>query len=84
MDEVADLGEAFDLRQTRCRLRFRETKQRRVHVNILDAGELKIEARAEFQQRGDATRHLYVAVRRVKRARDDLQAAWTCRCRSAR
>jgi hypothetical protein len=45
-DEVADLREALDGGEHLVRLAARQTHQRRVHVDVLDARELGVEARA--------------------------------------
>ncbi len=65
------------------RLFPRKAHQRGVHEHVLDPSELEIETGAEFEQRRDATVVPDVSMRRLERARDDLQesgfaaAIWT-------
>jgi hypothetical protein len=73
IDEVADLGEAHDLRQQFFSFRLGEAHQRGVHEDVFDPGELRIEAGAELEQRRDAPVVMDATVRRFERAGDDLQ-----------
>ena len=66
INEVADLSKARDLRKQAFRLRFRKTHQRRVHENVFDAGELRVEACAELEQCGHASFEPDVSVRAVR------------------
>src|SRR6185369_3722416 len=83
VNEIADLREACDLGKQLLGFGFRETHQRSVHENVFDAGELRIESRAQLKQRGDAAFNRYTAVCRFECAGDDLQerrfagAVWT-------
>ena len=73
MNKLANLGEAFDLRQQRFRLAARETHQRRIHEGVFNSGEFGIEARAQLEQRRDASFMPNFAVRRLDRAGDYLK-----------
>ena len=50
-----------------------QAEDRRVHEDVLAAGELRIEAGAEFEQGGDPPVDLDLARRGCQRAADDLQ-----------
>ena len=73
VDERADLGEALDVWEEPFGLAARESHQRGVHVDVLDARAFRVEARAEFEQSGHAPLAPHVAFGRLKCARDDLQ-----------
>src|SRR3989442_14003292 len=73
MNKLANLGEAFDLREQRFRLSARETHQRCVHESIFNSREFGIEAGAQLKQRGDAAVMPHFAVRRIERSGDDLK-----------
>ena len=83
IDEFADLGEARDFRHQSLSFRLGKPDQRRVHEDVLDAGELRIESGAELEQRRDSTFKPNRSVRRFECAGDDLQqrrlarAVWT-------
>ncbi len=49
IDEVANLSEARNLGKQSFCLRSRKTEQRSVHEDVLDAGELRVEAGAELE-----------------------------------
>ena len=71
--ERADFGEAFDVWEESVGLAARESHQRGVHVDVLDARTFRVEARAEFQESGHAPVAPHAPFGRLKRARDDLQ-----------
>ena len=48
IDKIADLGEGFDVRKPRLDLRLAEAKHRGVQMHVFAAGELRIEACAQF------------------------------------
>src|SRR6266404_4953667 len=73
MNERANFGEAFDLRNQTFRFAVRKPDQSRIHENVFQARELRIESGAELQQGGNAALVPDVAVRGLKRAGDDLQ-----------
>ena len=72
-DEVADVREVEDRRNAFRHLRTREARQRTLQVDVLDAGEVAVEARAELEQRGDAPVDAHVTGRRRQHSRQDLQ-----------
>ena len=51
----------------------RDSEDRAVQVDVLAAGELRVEAAAELEQRGDAPARAHAARRRRQRAGDQLQ-----------
>src|ERR1700738_3785072 len=73
MDKLADLGEALDFWKQRIRSPARKPQQRSVHVNVLDACELRIKTRSQFQQRRDASFMLDITVGWFQRAGNNLQ-----------
>src|SRR5258708_4873181 len=73
MNERANFGEAFDLRNQTFGFAARKPDQGRVHENVFQARELRIKSRAELQQGGDAALVPDVAVRGLERSGDDLQ-----------
>jgi hypothetical protein len=71
--EVADLGEPLDLFEPAVGRAPREAHQRGVHVDVFEPGELRVEARAEFEERRDAPLDEDAPVRRLQRPGDDLE-----------
>ena len=54
VDELADVGELDDAVVARVDLRRRQAQDRAVQIDVLAPGELRVEARAQLQQRADA------------------------------
>src|SRR5712691_745620 len=73
MDKVANLRKAFDLGNQGFRFAARKPDQSRIHENVFQARELRIESGAEFQQGRDAALVPDVAVRGFERAGNDLE-----------
>ncbi len=72
IDELANLGELFDLWKLRVDFTAREAEDRGVHVDVLASGEFLIEARAQFKQCCDAAVDGNFAFGGMQYARDDL------------
>ena len=72
-DEIADVGEVHDVVKTGVHLRLTQAEDRAVHEDVFLAGELRVEAGAEFQQRSDPSPGLDAAFGRVEGAADHLQ-----------
>ena len=70
---VADVGEARDVVEARVDLVAAEAEDRGVEIDVLAPGELRVEAGAELEQRGDAAVDLDRARGGLQRAADDLQ-----------
>jgi hypothetical protein len=73
VDERPDLGEALDLGEEPLGLAPREPHQRRVHVDVLDARALRVEARPELEERRHAPLAPDAPAGRLERPGDDLQ-----------
>src|SRR5947207_2025086 len=73
MNERANFGEAFDFRNKIFRFAARKPDQGRIHENVFQAGELRIESGAKLQQGGNPAFVPDGAVRGLERAGDDLQ-----------
>src|SRR5580700_10881619 len=73
IDELANLGELFDLRKSRVNLTTRQAENRGIHVDILASGEFRIESSAQFQQRCHAAPDDHFASSGMEYARDNLQ-----------
>src|SRR5438552_7488082 len=73
INELANFGEAFDFRNQTFRFAARKPDQGRIHENVFQTGELRIESGAELQQGGDAALVPDGAVRGLERAGDNLQ-----------
>ena len=73
VDEVADAGELLDGRHPALDLGAAQAIERRAQKDILAAGEFRIEARAELQERGDAPRRLDRSLARLENAADHLE-----------
>src|SRR5205807_6246478 len=69
----SNLSEAFDVREQGIGFAPRQSEQRRVHVNVLDASEFRIEAGAQFEQRCDAPLMQNFTVGWFQRPRNDLK-----------
>ena len=55
VDEISDLGELFDCLVAAVDFAFGEAEDGGVQINIVATGEFGVEARAQFEQRGDAS-----------------------------
>ena len=55
VDEVADLRERFDFGKAAIHFLGGETQNRAIQIDVVAAGEFRIESGAEFEQRGDAS-----------------------------
>jgi hypothetical protein len=73
VDELPDVRKGQDLVQPRVDLGPRQAEQGRVEVDVLDAGEIRIEARPQFQQRCDPASDLEFAFAGSQRAAHQLQ-----------
>src|SRR5436190_14001635 len=73
MNEVADFGKAFDLREERVSFATRKAQQGRVHIDVFDAGKFGIEAGAQFEQCRYPAFVPNLSLRWLERAGDDLQ-----------
>src|SRR5437016_3530109 len=73
INELANFGEAFDLRNQSFRFAARKPDQGRIHENVFQAGKLRIESGPELQQGGDPALVPDGAVGGLERAGDDLQ-----------
>ncbi len=71
--KLPNLCEPFDLWKQRICSAPRESQQRGIHVNVFNAGELRVKAGSQFQQRGDAAFVPHIAMGRLQCARDNLQ-----------
>ena len=71
--KLADIGEGGDGIETLVDFFTAQPEHGAVHIDVLTPAELRIEARAQFQQRGDAPMGLDTAARRIQRAADHLQ-----------
>src|ERR1041385_2061895 len=71
--EVADFGEPFDLRKERISLAPRKSEQRRIHINVFDTGEFRIEAGAQLEQGRDASLVPNVTTGRLQGSGNDLE-----------
>ena len=68
-----DLGEVDDLVELPVDLRLAHAEDRAVQVDVLPAGQLGVEARADLEQRADAPVDLGAAVRRLGDPREHLE-----------
>ncbi len=73
VDEALELGERDDLVHQLADARAREAVDRAVQVDVLAAGEVLVEPRAELEQRGDPAAGLDPAGRRPEDPRDELE-----------
>ena len=73
VDELLELGERHDLVEDARRVLLRQTEDRRVHEDVLAAGELGVEAGAELEQRGQPAPGDDLALVRLQDAGDALE-----------
>jgi hypothetical protein len=73
LDEITDVGEGEDFIQTLFGFGAAQTKDAGVQEDVLDAGEIRIEAGAEFQQGGDPAAHADLAPGRRQGTGEHLQ-----------
>ena len=73
MHEIADVCEVEDLLELLVHLLLREAHHRTVHVDVLDAGVVRVEAGAELEERTDDAVDADRALGRGQDAGDDLQ-----------
>ena len=73
VDEVADLGERLNQRQVALHLGAADAHDLAVDENVFAAGELRIETRAQFEQRGHSSTRDDAACRRLEDPADHLK-----------
>ena len=71
--EIANVREVEDLLELLVHLFLREAHHRTVHVDVLDAGVVRVEAGTELEERTDDTVDADRALGRCQDAGDDLQ-----------
>ena len=73
LDGLADFGEGLDLRHQRLDFLDLHAQQLPGHEDVLPAGEVRVEAHAQLEQRGDPAGHADLAAGRLGGAGDHLQ-----------
>ena len=73
INELADSGELHDAIEARINLAPAETEHDAVDVDVLAAGDLRMEPRTELNERSDSSAHPYDAAARLENAGDDFQ-----------
>jgi len=73
VEEAADIRELLDRRHLTLHLLARDPEQRAVQVRVLAPGEVRMEARADLEERRDPTVHLERAGGRLRGTGDELQ-----------
>ena len=73
VDQALDFRELHDVVEAAIDLAARQPEQPGAEIYVLAAGELGMKARAELDERHDASGHLHAAARRPRHARDQLQ-----------
>jgi hypothetical protein len=70
VDELFELGERDDLVHLLVHVPALEAMDGAVHVDVLAAGEVRVEAGTELEERGNAAADLEATVRRTEDTRD--------------
>ena len=73
VDESLQLGEGDNVAKACGHLTSIEAENRAVEIDIVSAGQIRVKARAQLQQAGDATEGFNVPARRFQDARDELE-----------
>lgn len=73
LDGLADFGEGLDIRHQRLDFLDLHAQQLPGHEDVLPAGEVRVEAHAQLEQRGDPAGHADLAAGRLGGAGDHLQ-----------
>src|SRR3954453_10080429 len=73
VDEVLELGEPDDVVEVLLDLLAGDAEEGRVDVDVLPAGEIRVEAGAELQQRGEAALRAHLPGARLEDAGDALE-----------
>ena len=73
VDELLELCECDDLVEHVVGLAFRQSQDRRIHVDVLATGQLVVEAGTELEQRGHAAAREDLTGRRLQDAGDALE-----------
>lgn len=73
IDKFADVGKIYDLLKFIIRFFFRQSQDRRIHIDVFAPGKFWVESRTQFQQRGDAAMNSNLARCRLERTGDNLQ-----------
>ena len=72
-EELADVGEGLDVRHPVHDLHSRETHDRAVEDDVFTGGQVRIESRAELQERRHLAGHAHRSRRRLQDGGDDLE-----------
>ena len=73
IDKFTDVGKIYDLLKFIIRFFFRQSQDRRIHIDVFAPGKFWVESRTQFQQCCDTTLYTDFTKGRLERAGNNLQ-----------